>query len=71
MIRNRAQTGENGRQDPKNERQGLENLVLHITASSDNDLARSFVYLCVQARFPVRRPFNHAFPDTGKLLVNR
>ena len=71
MIRNRVQMGENGRQDPKNERQGLENLVLHATASIDNDLARNFASLCVQTRFSLRRPFNYAFPDTGKLLVNR
>ena len=72
MVRNRAQMGENGRQDPKNERQDLENFVLHATASTDNGLARDLL-LCASrcvflldgyliTRFRIR---------TGKLLVNR
>ena len=35
---------ENGRQDHENERQGLENFVLHATASTGNDLARNFAF---------------------------
>ena len=44
MVRNRAQMSENGRQDYENEHQGLENFVLHATASTGNDLARNFAF---------------------------
>ena len=44
MVRNRAQMSENGRQDRENEYQGLKNLFLHATASTNNDLARNFAF---------------------------